>query len=492
MVEKRIDNMKNKLILMMACCLLLSGCNMAEKKKTIIIYSNQWYSHVKGENINDVDTDAKFEAVNQILKDDGKNYQIEVRYLPNIMEQSDRHITSREVQFTIEQMQLIQSNGADIVYFDSEYPIYKEFMPLDEFMKSENGKRIEKEIPEKIIQANKINGSLYHIPFLTGGGDYKQAFACIRKTYYDQHKIEIDKHVNSALEIFDYMVDTYELENYEDVLFVNNIPEDFALFHNYAKIKGTELYIRRKDKKVINPAENEDFIHFYMTIMQANLKGLTGIDLSEKNWGKLDENRDKFNMHSILSFMIITPPCLLKINETGSKDVMIPLGDKITSPESGFGIMKSSKNKEEAFDFLCEMYTNQDIINLLLFGEDYKKNKDGEVIIEDEWDIPLFGNKLIADTTVFEKGNKKELVFESLKDTDISVPVLLDLEPMADKIDTIHNLWIGFNGKLGGYPWQHRTKEEVLQMLEVTQKKLKEAGIDEVIDELQKQVDAYE
>lgn len=482
--------MKKRIIITLASCLLLSGCNMAEKKKTIVIYSNQWYSHVKGENINDVDTDAKFEAVNQILKDDGKNYQIEVRYLPNIIEQSDRHITSREMQFTIEQMQSIRSDGADIVYFDAEYPVYKEFMPLDEFMKSENGKRIEKEIPEKTIQANKINGSLYHIPLLTGCGDYKQAFACIRKTYYDQHKTEIDKHVNSALEIFDYMVDTYELENYQDVLFKNNILEDFALFHDYAKIKGTELYIRRKDKKVINPAENEDFIHFYMTIMQANLKGLTGIDLSEENWGKLDEKRDIDKMKSIFSFMTIAPSCLSKVNETGSEDVMIPLGDKIASPESGFGIMKSSKNKEEAFDFLCEMYTNPDIINLLLYGKDYKKNKDGEVMIEDEWDIPFFGNKLIADTTVFEKDNKKEIVFESLKDTDISVPVLLDLEPMADKIDTIHNLWKEL--QLGGYPWRHRTKEEVLQMLEVTQKKLKEAGIDEVIMELQKQVDAYE
>ena len=66
---------------------------------------------------------------------------------------------------------------------------------------------------------------------------------------------------------------------------------------------------------------------------------------------------------------------------------------------------------------------------------------------------------------------------------------------MIEKIDKINNIWNDFDSITANFKvYDHKkiSMDEVLQMFSEENKKLKEAGIDEVIAELQKQVDAYE
>lgn len=67
-----------------------------------------------------------------------------------------------------------------------------------------------------------------------------------------------------------------------------------------------------------------------------------------------------------------------------------------------------------------------------------------------------------------------------------SASIVLDLAPVIDKLEGISDVSVGLNG----YPSVYHTYEEYMEHIQASLAKMKEAGVDEVIAELQKQVDA--
>ncbi|HHV11674.1 MAG TPA: ABC transporter substrate-binding protein [Clostridiales bacterium] len=167
----------------------------------------------------------------------------------------------------------------------------------------------------------------------------------------------------------------------------------------------------------------------------------------------------------------------------------------------GFGISSTSKYPEATMKFLNEMYTNPDIVNLLDWGVEgihYVKNSDGTVGFPEGVDANnttyglnqdwLFGNQFLSfiwgegrDTTIYSR-------LQENNDTANYSPVLgfsYDSTAVKNELSAIVNVYNQYGPGLDTGTLDPET--ELPKYIEA----LKSAGIDAVIAEKQKQLDAW-
>lgn len=476
-----------KIMCFLFTVMFLCGCSFQQDPIVISVYLPKnlepWVTN------GDMETavqNERIDELNLMLKDLGKDYKVEFY----VVDEQEESIPTRK--HAEDQMKELQNHHADIALFSSNIPLSNYFASLNDDMEQNQGKTLREEIPDHLFEANKINGNMYYVPKISF--PFHQNAVSFQREYYQAHQKDLEAYLQDPLELLQYLVDTYQRK--ENELLFLRADEKTALQYKYAGIEGTPLYVDRSNKKVINPLEHKDFLKFYQLIVSANLKKLNGRDFTQQDW---DEFYD--NGKDILSFEggYIN-------DETGygnykTDRVMMTYGGKIPAVTSGFGILETSKHKEEAFDFLCEINTNNDISNLLIYGKDPKKDGSGRVV-EDKGFFEgtyfgFLGNDMISLVDRDQKENKKEIVFQNdaLSDLKLWVPVCYDLSEIADTADQINAIWKDFDSFTMMYDQPGATfhsMEEAMQLLEKENKELKEAGIDQMINQLQSQLDDEE
>lgn len=452
--------------------LIFTGCS-AQKKETILtIYSNdEWIPR------GDMETavqDERIDAVNKILKEKGKDYQVELHYLPVWYLDGPRE---EPVQFMMDCVKKAQAANADIMYFDHSTPVVSEFMSLDSYMETEKGQELRKEFPSHSFEANKVNGEIRYIPSLYD--PYIQYGAYVEKSYYEEHKEGIEEHRKDPVELLNYLIDTYKKQE-NKVLYRRNIIIEFLMKEQYAPIQGTKLYVRRSDHKVINPFENEDFMKAYQVLIKGVLGDATYIE---------EDGSPEIKEEQLFAISLFPVEDSIYLDQREEDKRYFYFGEKMPNGNGGYGIMKTSQKKEEAFDFLYEMNTDPEITNLLQYGTDPELDQEGKVIVDESNAYASLGNNLISKVNCYQKDKKKEIMFkgDAKIDSEVtSASIVLDLAPVIDKLEGISDVSVGLNG----YPSVYDTYEEYMEHIQASLAKMKEAGVDEVIAELQKQVDA--
>jgi putative aldouronate transport system substrate-binding protein len=167
----------------------------------------------------------------------------------------------------------------------------------------------------------------------------------------------------------------------------------------------------------------------------------------------------------------------------------------------GFGISSTSKNPEATAKFINEMYTNPDVVNLLDWGVEgthYVKNSDGTVGfpegvdatntsygLNEDW---LFGNQFIGyiwgegrDTTIYARldANNKSANYSK------ALGFTYDSTPVSAELTAVINVYNEYGKGLDTGTLDPAT--DLPKYIEA----MKAAGIDTIIAEKQKQLDAW-
>ena len=478
-----------KWIIMIMTLLFISGCQSKSEKEIVRIYLPEHEeSWIMNGSMEEAVKDERIDEVNRILKENGKKYQIEIRVISNDQE----GMNSNGIQNKIDQLKELENNHADITLFDQNLPVYHNFEVLDEEITKDNGKKLMEQLPEHLLEANKMNGKMYYIPKVTL--PYHQLGFSFDYYYYQENQSDIKGQQKDPVMLLGNLIDTYEMKKNE-VLFLN-IRVEMLLMESYENIKGTPLFIRREDKKVINPLEDADFMEVYSLLIKGHLKGVSGRFFTQEEWDHFYEKGKEILF--VLDTFTDKDTAFGKI-QTDRKEFSI--GEKIPTVTSGLGVLKKSEHKEAAFDFLCEMNTNQDIANVLIYGKDPEKDESGSIITSEKSYIEgmyrgILGNDMITDPAITQKEDKKRIVFhnDTLSISKLVVPTVLDLEPISKSVDRLNEIWSNFDSITNNYndmQPRYQTVEEAMKQFDEENQKLKEAGMDEVISELQRQVDTY-
>jgi len=167
----------------------------------------------------------------------------------------------------------------------------------------------------------------------------------------------------------------------------------------------------------------------------------------------------------------------------------------VTSDATGAmaAISATCKNPARAMKFLNLLYTDETLLNLLYYGEenvDYTIDAEGRVVNKDEmyentgW---MFGNQKIAKLKYTEDADKWEKMdaFDNSATVLNSVGFCFDPTNVSTEIATCANVVAEFKAIIG--VGVQDPEESIPAML----KKLETAGAQKIIDEAQKQYDAF-
>ena len=169
----------------------------------------------------------------------------------------------------------------------------------------------------------------------------------------------------------------------------------------------------------------------------------------------------------------------------------------------GVGITSTSNYPDEAFELLTLLFADKEYAQILAFGvegRNYTINDQNEMQFDSDYpslyayhifgNIPL--NPYIIENSIGIGGgadneNKKELLdkqFEHIKKSCV-YGIRLDYSQIEDKLDKVYRVYNQYCGLFCG------KYDDVDATLKEANKKLKEAGIDDVIEELNKQLEVY-
>lgn len=180
--------------------------------------------------------------------------------------------------------------------------------------------------------------------------------------------------------------------------------------------------------------------------------------------------------------------------------VASPIVDTLVTNASATGaliaISQNSKNKEKSFEFLTLLNTDKKLRNLLNYGIEgvhYEKVSENSIKLLNQdqrrYEIPYFGlgNMFITYTLDNEPDTKWE-EFKEFNDKAKVSPALgfkFDASRVSSEIAAINNVLEEFKATL------YSGSVDVDEYLTKLNNKLKEQGIDKVINEMQSQLDAW-
>ena len=466
---------------------LMSACSSKEKEVNTIIWyvanDEVWIPHEQ-EPYTSI-KDARIDAVNAYLKELKKPYQVDVHVYPVQFD------NLKNQQKAFEEVKKHDAH-ADILDYQNYW--HDAFICLDSYMDTPLGKQVRKEIPEHTYTANLFQGKAYKV--VSPKYPIQQSDILIEKKYYQNHKQEIDAVCGDTMKLLAYWNTHYKQK--DEYLLTDDFSsriEDF-MFEKYQKIPNTPFYVRRLDKKVINPYEEPAFLKLYNLLSEMSMKGYSGKHMDEgKREDLISKDAILFKYHTSYK-----PKEMIMYAPQRMNDSYVELAGELKIPyvTHGFGILKDSKHKDEAFDLLASMQTDATLSNLLIYG-DKPQMKDGKV---EDGDLHAtsdyfgtMGNNLLAYPSVNENAKKKELVFALDKEATMKqfVNTNVMLDDMLTKIDEFNkiineaHIFVYMDDYFDNY--QLTSTKEVMQRVDKLKKQLQDAGAAKVIAQLQQQLE---
>lgn len=374
-----------------------------------------------------------------------------------------------------------------------------QLVPLDELL-AQYGQGIKEVVGEKILDATRVGGQIYGVPSIRDlGADYG---LLMRKDLVDKYKIDLTqvKSYTDLEPIFKTIKDNEPgitpLVNAGD----NNTPVNIMVSDKFDTLSDSFGVIRADstDMKVVNlfeQPEYKDAIHLVRKWYEAGYISKdvattqqTGGDIvkSGKAFGYLTNMKPGFEVQESASL--------------GKEMVAVRLTKPFTQTTNitsfMLSIAKNSKNPEKAMQLMNLMYTDKDIVNLLdngIEGKHYVVKSDGTIgkpegvsdvgWVFNQW---AMGNNYLSYVT---EGNDPKM-WEKLKafnEGTTKSPALgfsFDPQNVKTEFTAVTNVNNQFRKGL-------ETGMVSPEQLDNFNQKLKAAGLDKIIAEKQKQMDAW-
>ena len=393
----------------------------------------------------------------------------------------------------------------DICHMAPRYNFYSHaakgaFLPLDELIEK-YAKDTYNDIPEAFWDAAKINGEIYGIPNYQIVGR-RNGFVVL-KSLLDKYNFDLSKVTRlEDMEPFFEAVKNGEDSNMR--IFSNAAGAyEWGLIH-YIGLDplGSEKYpavVRCNDESltVVNQFETEEFASFCNLMRKWYIKGYN------PQQGSSDNSADLEMQGLSCARLDNIPPGYIPTfkKQRGGRDVdTVIIDPPFVNTSNVIATMncvsKFSKNPDKAVQFINMVDQNIDnVYNILCYGiEGVHYNKIGENRIEKiensgydpnmSWE---FGNNFNA----YLYGEQEDNVWEETKKVNETAIVsnVLGFSPDTEPIKTEMASCEAVIGEyLGTLTLGAVDPEEKLPEF---QKKLKQAGVDKVIEEFQKQIDEW-
>jgi len=391
----------------------------------------------------------------------------------------------------------------DIMFTAPGYQFYENvakgaFLPLDDML-TKYSPNAYRQIPENFWSAMKVNNKVYGFPNYQIAA--RQTTITIRKDMAE--KYGIDPSSIKKLEDLEPALAKMKAGEGSDKFILGNLNVNQMDVMNYLKMEtlggeGTPgaVQLEGTDYKVVNQYEQPAFVNYVKTLKSWADKGYINKDLSlAKNFDELSKNG------KILSMLGAYKPggeAEVKARY-GFDPVYAFLTEPLVSTSSVTGTMqvisRTSKNPERAMMFLELLNTDKQLYNTLVYGiegKHYKKTGDNNIELipnsgyttNVSWMLGDQLNAYLLPGVPADVPQKIDALNRSAKTSRI-MGFSFDTEPVKSEIAQCKTVVDKYKDGLayGMY--------DVDSTLATMNKELRAAGMDKVIAEKQKQLDAW-
>ena len=456
------------------------------------------------------------EAVNGYLSDKGAGYTVKIlsdvgspsETESRIEKITNLHKNGQQIDLITCQSAVLSRSYEMLTYDDMYLEASKEvLMPLNDFLKSEDGVKVSDCLTERDLEKNEIYGTIYGLP--VGSSVIYRAFS-YNKVLLDKYDIDIEDLSDNIFENIDIIKTIYEGETAE---LPDDEKEKFAgvaynesLYDNLGMPSLLQLvcdFIMLDDNgKFISAFETERFRELAENTKELNELGLL----------YFARDRGDFNNFVAASQMVYTDEIyesvqyVYKDNETLDEieTVVIPnLDEPIGEAMSGtttVGITNWSANKENALDFLTRLFSDSELANIVRYGvegEDYVVTEDGfaELTPESRTDFGANTNLYLIypqeDNEIYSRDEITE--FRGRYDSYFPYGFRFDYSPVKTEVDAVR---VAVYGGLKGYSPEYEDLitgrvDDVDAAIDKLNSDLKAAGIDRIIEEANRQLEEW-
>ena len=433
------------------------------------------------------------EPLNQLLARKGAPYQVKIEAYHAIMDEPRENAAD-----VLEKMKQANDRADVIAVPDSIYTTMADrelLLPLDDFLESEQGREIVNVLPARDLARCRYKGVTYGVSAhlrTVGGIAYDKAL--LKKYDIDVSDLSSDIFENEAAL---QKIKEGEGDKVIPYAYNDNILYSLGIW----KVDPVECLAYTQAGEAVNIFETEELRERLFKIKDFKDKGLLGF-VSKSGYGsffatdKTAHREDPFE--SSFSYVDNTG------KEIAAECIVVPdmkrpqiapfWGDTQTA------IASWSQNRENALDFLTRLYTDPDIANLILYG-----NEGREYTIEDNVATRLLSNSLwvfgehytnalIAysqNDTVADKMDFQARYYEQCE-SFIPDGFRFDPTPVAAEVDAANAVYYEnmeeqrLSSEVSNL-FRLET-EDIDAALSEINTKLKEAGIDKIIEEFNRQL----
>ncbi len=417
---------------------------------------------------------------NQILKEKGYPYEVEF-------------VTAETVQKN-QTVDLLETGLYTLVHpHDTDKDVLEgRLLPLDNYLNTKEGKKIKDTIPEKIWESRRINGKQYSV--IAAGGLPNKTVYVWDKTLAEKYNVHPE---NWDEDIWKYKGELLKVaegekkagrKNFTTVsdllLYAENVPKTTRAMgvrypiifrENTDKIRAEFIYDTPEYRR--NLAGMREFYQLGLWKPEIELERETECFLSVET---------QFTTKN--AYLGFREPNFWDTHEM--KELYTEKLWELSFGGTETGITTASKQPDKAFDLLCALYTDKDLVNAIMWGSeetyDVVEGKAVKPMSQGEY-IPSLaaGNQLLGYVEVNEDNNLKEIYpkeFEKTKESKASGFRFSakGLEKELEKI-AITDQEIFFDNS-----------EKIMKNMEKNIERYKQAGIDKVIAEWNRQFAEWE
>lgn len=453
--------------------------------------------------------------LNQLLEKEGYPFRVQIRQVP------DEYLYSMK-----ELAAVLDEKGIPADIFGEYYTWLADaaeegtFLELSQFLDTESGKKLRERISERYWELTGINGQHYFIGYLdelsSSGwavnqdlmekygfteeelGRPLEELGDVFRTVWEGEKDEPEYQI----EVDGEMITDFSVFPLTPALLFSRLPFSFVDTGLPIGYWNDEISDDEDGSKLVNLFDTERMRRLAETVNQYYQEGYV------KNSESGPRGSDHFFMQIDYSGGTVLREDSLDTwtNTNGIVLKRIPYYAQDTSRivTKSNAILKNSAHPKEAFELLAFVMTDQTASDLLLYGREgmnYERLEDGCVKflgeLDSRYSLKTLGNLEISSPLIpYEDVHKAELLEESLDMLQDS-PVYgfrFDEEPVKEQADAVRELY----GQVNYF--RSMLMFEKNDMIEETNweeyydsycQMMKEAGIDDLVKEMNRQLEAY-
>ncbi|MDF2537949.1 MAG: putative secreted protein [Herbinix sp.] len=378
------------------------------------------------------------------------------------------------------------------------------FLPLNEYLETDEGKLAKAAIPEKVWKTHMLGDNIYTVSLYA---DYPMAFGyTFNMDIARQYNLSIPDRVTKISDL-EELLEEVQQKCQDKVIPLCIVSKPLLKGFDYFLGSGTLILFNQETEIpiAINAMENPYILDHLQTLKRFKEKGLikqydknpTSMDFNVFERGKVfvsasylypqRELQRYEDIDSIIEYNGVLSENI-KFFDTeyrlSSDSYILPHNSSVN------GITSWSEHPREAFQLLCALATDEELAQILLYGiegQDYQINDNGRLTYMEDRGRGILASEVFGNRVKGPVFNPVDNIDEMYENTPefklLTMPV--NVEEFLNELNSVSKI----NEKYE-YLWKGESQDLSTELYNF-KKELEEAGIDKVIDSINKQIEEW-